>query len=80
MLIAERRERAYERKSPGFTLTEATRIRRDIQSGKGVVECPRCAGTLDAIGTHGSGDIVWMTVCPDCRLSVMVHCRAEEVA
>lgn len=67
------------RRSPGFTLGEATQIRRDILSHKPVLECPRCAGKMDTVRAGDSEDAFWIAGCTDCGLSVVVHCRAGDL-
>ena len=80
MLIAERSTSRRIRHSLGFSLSEAARIRRDILASKVDLECPRCAGNLEVVGTRGGEDVVWITTCPDCKLSLVVHRRAGDLA
>ena len=80
MLTAERVDRDARRRSPGFSLAEATRIRRDLVARKTDVECPRCAGHLGAERTGESDDAIWLTRCPDCGLSLMVHHRSGDIS
>jgi hypothetical protein len=79
MLIAERTSRAPTRRIVSFSLSEAARIQRDILASKRL-ECPRCGGALHAVGNRGEDELVWITTCGDCRLSVMVHCKADKPA
>ena len=80
MLIAEQVTSRPFRKSFGFSLSEAARIRRDILAGNPSLECPRCAGNLEVVGTRGGEDVVWITTCADCRTSLVVHRRAGDLA
>lgn len=82
MLIAERTLPLVprHRRSPGFTLGEAARIRRDVLANKAELECPRCSGDLQVVGARGEEDIIWITTCCDCKLSLVVHRRAGDLA
>ena len=79
-MIAERLAPRTRRTSPGFSLAEATRIRRDIVTKKREVECPRCAGHLGTEHVGGEEDAIWMARCPDCGLSLMVHHRLGDIS
>jgi len=81
MLTAERRAPRLpgSRHSPGFSLGEAAQIRRDVLTMSSHPECPRCGGELDVVGAKGADDIIWITTCADCRLSLVVHRRAGDL-
>lgn len=68
------------RSSPGFSLGEATRIRRDILAQKTDLECPRCAGRLGTVRARTIGNDIWIAGCLDCHLSLVVHCRPGDLA
>ena len=80
MLIAGGVERLAHRRSPGFSLGEATQIRRDILAHKHDVKCPRCAGRLGTQNAGGADGATWMAKCPDCGLSLIVHHRTGDVS
>jgi hypothetical protein len=85
MLIAEREPSRTvlspkTRSTPGYTLGEAARIRRDILARLPEIECPRCAGKIGTVQAGPDEDAIWIAGCNDCRLSLVVHCRAGDLS
>lgn len=85
MLIAERAPSRTvvspnARRSPGYTLGEAACIRRDILARKAELECPRCGGHIGTVQAGPNEDAIWFAGCTDCRLSLVVHCRAGDLS
>jgi hypothetical protein len=60
------------RRSEGFTLNEAARIREAIVTGRRPVGCPRCRRPLDVVA-QSEGHDVWLVACGPCRVSLVVR-------
>jgi hypothetical protein len=64
--------RALYRKTGSFSLEEAARIRRAIET-TGSAECPACHMALSRIvGENGRGD-VWLLQCRGCGRSLVLR-------
>ncbi len=79
MQTAELAFRTHTRPSHGFSLGEATRIRRDLVSDKTDIHCPRCDDLLASVSTRGTQELAWMATCNSCRASVMVQVDAKDL-
>jgi hypothetical protein len=79
MQTTELAPRTHARPSQGFSLGEATRIRRDLVSDKADIHCPRCDDLLASVSTRGAQELVWVATCHTCRASVMVQVDAKDL-
>jgi hypothetical protein len=71
--MPEMKRRQYApRRSEGFSLDEAARIREAIVAGGRPVRCPRCRGPLDVVA-QCDGNGAWLVACGPCRVSLVVR-------
>ncbi|OGT94386.1 MAG: hypothetical protein A2083_10665 [Gemmatimonadetes bacterium GWC2_71_9] len=64
---------APPRWSPGYSLDEAARIRKQIVMRAGPMGCPHCGAELKpTVGGDGERR-VWLVRCEQCRRGVVVH-------
>jgi hypothetical protein len=64
--------RSLVRKTGGYSLEEAARIRRAVEQS-GSPQCPSCRVTMARmVGDNGAGD-VWLLQCRVCRRSLVLR-------
>lgn len=62
-----------ERRTSGYSLDEAARMRRMVVTGDPAAPCPRCGGAVERTGgTDGEG-MVWFLHCVRCSRSVVIR-------
>ena len=60
------------RRSEGFSLNEAARVREAIVRGRRPVACPRCGREFDVVA-QCEGPDVRLVACAHCRVSLVVR-------
>lgn len=67
-----------ERRSSGYSLDEAARLRQMLLRSAATAECPRCGVAMERTGGTDSEGAVWFLHCPCCSRSVVIRAPARQ--
>ena len=62
-----------ERRSSGYSLDEAARIRRMLLTPNATVDCPRCTAPMEKTRGADGQEAIWFLRCPQCARSMVIR-------